>query len=204
MIQTRNWPIIMTAVVSTWPLVAQEKKASSPKPASQARTVEIGRGTKVRVRLMDTLDSSRAKPGDRFEASLVSPVEVDGKMVLPKGTRFAGRVVAVEQPGRLRGGGRLVLGLESFRLNKYRYQIATSTSRSPWGWIRGTRTILATAGTGAVIGALAGGGVGAAIGAGSGAAAGAVTNFVLSRKPVRIPAESVLAFSLERYVRVRV
>jgi hypothetical protein len=52
------------------------------------------------------------------------------------------------------------------------------------------------AGAGAVIGALAGGGKGAAIGAGAGAAAGTGVAAATGKEEVRIPAESVLTFTI--------
>jgi outer membrane lipoprotein SlyB len=51
---------------------------------------------------------------------------------------------------------------------------------------------------GTIIGAIAGGGKGAAIGAAAGAAGGAGAEIATSGKVVRIPAESVLTFRLER------
>ena len=51
---------------------------------------------------------------------------------------------------------------------------------------------------GTIVGALAGGGKGAAIGAAAGAAGGAGVEIATSGRIVRIPAESVLTFRLER------
>ena len=55
---------------------------------------------------------------------------------------------------------------------------------------------------GGIIGAIAGGGEGAAIGAASGAAVGAGTQMATRGKAVRVPAESVSTFRLERPVRI--
>src|SRR5438128_2121253 len=55
---------------------------------------------------------------------------------------------------------------------------------------------------GTIIGVIAGGGKGAAIGAASGAVAGAGTQTLTPGKSVRVPAESVLMFRLERPLRV--
>ena len=55
---------------------------------------------------------------------------------------------------------------------------------------------------GAIIGAIAGGGRGAAIGAGSGAGAGALTQVLTKGGAVKVPAESVLTFQLDRPLRV--
>jgi hypothetical protein len=55
---------------------------------------------------------------------------------------------------------------------------------------------------GAIIGAIAGGGRGAAIGAGSGAGAGALTQILTKGGSIKVPAESVLTFKLDRPLRV--
>jgi hypothetical protein len=56
---------------------------------------------------------------------------------------------------------------------------------------------------GAIIGAIAGGGKGAAIGAGAGAGGGAVTQILTKGGSIKVPAESVLTFSLDKALRVR-
>jgi len=51
---------------------------------------------------------------------------------------------------------------------------------------------------GAIIGAIAGGGKGDAIGAGAGAGAGAVTQIVTKGGSIKVPAETILTFKLDR------
>jgi outer membrane lipoprotein SlyB len=55
---------------------------------------------------------------------------------------------------------------------------------------------------GAIIGAIAGGGKGAAIGAGAGAGAGALTQVLTKGSAIRVPAETILMFKLDRALRV--
>ena len=55
---------------------------------------------------------------------------------------------------------------------------------------------------GALIGGLVGGGKGAAIGAGAGAGGGAVTQILTKGGSIKVPAESVLTFSLDKALRV--
>jgi hypothetical protein len=59
-----------------------------------------------------------------------------------------------------------------------------------------------TAAVGAIIGAIAGGGKGAAIGAGAGAGAGAVTQIATKGGAIKVPAETVLTFQLDKAVQV--
>jgi hypothetical protein len=55
---------------------------------------------------------------------------------------------------------------------------------------------------GAIIGAIAGGGKGAAIGAGAGAGAGAVTQIATKGSSIKVPAETVLTFELDKPVQI--
>src|SRR5262249_4842530 len=151
------------------------------------------------------LDASRNSPGDRFTATLQSPVTLGGRVVVPRNALCHGHVVSAKSRGRLAGRGLLAVQLDSFDLNERRYQIATSpatregrsSGKRPLAWIGGA------SGAGAVIGALAGGGAGAAIGAGAGAAAGAVTVVVRGRRDTRLPAETVMNFSLRSAVQLK-
>jgi hypothetical protein len=56
---------------------------------------------------------------------------------------------------------------------------------------------------GTVIGAVAGGGKGAAIGAAVGGAGGAATQVLTKGKEVKVPAESVLTFQLDKAMRLQ-
>ena len=55
---------------------------------------------------------------------------------------------------------------------------------------------------GAIIGAIAGGGKGAAIGAGAGAGAGALTQVLTKGGSIKVPAETVLTFQLDKPVKI--
>jgi hypothetical protein len=55
---------------------------------------------------------------------------------------------------------------------------------------------------GAIIGAIAGGGKGAAIGAGAGAGGGALTQVLTKGGAIKVPAETVLTFELDKPVKI--
>ena len=84
---------------------------------SQTRVVAatIPRGTIIRVRMDSTVDTKRNRAGDRFYASLYTPVVIGNEMVLPRGTRFFGHVTESKPSGRLHGRAVLGLELDSFR-----------------------------------------------------------------------------------------
>ncbi len=189
---------------------APKQAADRPSPFAQARqssrpAVRIPAGTTLHVRLLQPLDASRNRPGDRFSATLQSPVTLGGKVIVPKNARCNGHVVAAKRGGRLAGRGLLAVQLDSFDLNGRRHLIVTSpaTREGSSSEKRTLAWIGATSGAGALIGALAGGGPGAAIGAGAGAAAGAITIVIRGRRDTRIPAETVMNFSLRSPVQLK-
>lgn len=161
-------------------------------------------GTAVRVRLQESLNTKRNRAGDRFSATLDGPLIVNGRVAVPRGTHFDGRVVRSSESGRFKGRAALALRLDSFRLNGVTYDVNTSRPMSVsaghkkrnWLWIGGG------SGAGAAIGAVAGGGAGALIGAGAGAAAGAVGAAVTGKRHVSLPVESRVTFTLQSTVAV--
>ena len=167
-------------------------------------TYDVPAGTRIRVRLDQSLDTDSNAAGDTFTASLESPVTAGGKTVLPMGTRFAGRVVSAQSSGRLKGRGHLTISLASFELRGKSYDVVTSPTTRVTGDHKKRNAALIGGGTGvgALIGGIAGGGKGAAIGAAAGAAAGTGGAAATGKKDVVLPAETVLNFTLKAAVRV--
>jgi len=174
--------------------------AAPPAP----EVVSIPRGTTLRVRLAQSIDTARSRAGERFTATLDAPVLHGAHVAIPKGTTFTGHVTAAKPSGRLRGRAVLGLTLDAFEWNGKSYPIATSgVSRTSANHKRRNLGLIGGgSGVGALIGAIAGGGKGALIGAGAGAAAGTAGAAFTGRRNVRLPAESLLAFTLERPVQL--
>ncbi len=174
-------------------------------PASEVPVATIPAGTRIRVRLGQTLDTKFSRRGERFVAYLETPVAAGNRVVLPRGTAFRGHVVEARSSGRLKGRASLGVTLDSFRLDGATYEIATAADlRSSRSHKRRNLAIIGGgSGVGAAIGAIAGGGVGALVGAGAGAAAGTTGAYVSGKKNVRLPAETPLSFTLHRAVTVR-
>ncbi len=183
----------------TGPTSAMPNQAPAPPPP-----ILIPAGTAVRVRLEQSVDTRRNRAGDRFEATLISPVEVDGQVILPRGTPFEGHITQSSPSGHLKGRAILGVELDAFRLNGVSYPVVTSIDDRVSGRHRKRNWILigGGGGLGATIGALAGGPAGALIGAGAGAGAGTAGAYFTGKKNVAIPAETALTFRLRREVRV--
>ncbi len=181
---------------------AKEKESQALLSAKEPAAFELPAGTQIHVRLSQSLDTSRNLAGDSFSAVLSSPVALNGKVVVPKGTPVRGHLTAAKPSGRLKGRGYMTVKLDAFEVNGTAYPIATSSqSRSTashkkrnWGWIGGGT------GFGALVGGIAGGGKGALIGGGAGAAAGTATAVLTGKKQVRLPVETPMTFQLAKPV----
>jgi hypothetical protein len=168
--------------------------------ARKESAVLVPAGTPITVRLQQSLSSRSSVTGERFEAVIDEPVQVNSHTILPLGAAVTGHVMSVRRSGRLRHPGEIALTLDSVNLNGHDYSLRTSAVVAHGGshkkrnvaWIGG-----GTAG-GALIGALAGGGKGALLGSGVGAAAGTTTAFITGKKDVGFAAERLLRFRLSK------
>jgi hypothetical protein len=193
-----------TQAAATVPAPNPEAVAQPDPPPPAAAAIVIPRGTPLRVRIDEAISTRRNLRGDRFTATLSSPVVVNGQPVLPSGTRLSGHVLVSAASGRFKGRARLVLALDSFEHNGRRYSIDTTAAARVSGSHK-KRNLVAIGGgsaAGATVGAIAGGGAGALIGAGAGAVAGTVGAAVTGKKQVTLPAESIVRFTLGAPVRV--
>ena len=107
------------------------KKAETAKPASvstkatePSQLVTVPKGMAITATMGQTLASDKNHPGDSFAARLSAPVLVDGKTVIPKGTRLTGRVVTVKKH-------ELKVSLASVVLSGKSYDLETNSIRPP-------------------------------------------------------------------------
>jgi hypothetical protein len=169
--------------------------AMPPKP----RKVSVPYGTVLSVRMLETVSSDQNQPGDKFTASLVSPVMVDNQVVIPADAGLHGKVIEAESGGRFGGKPSLAIELDEVSYNGQTYTIATNQF-SKQGTSRSTKameTIGGGAGVGAILGAIVGGGRGAAIGAAIGAGVGTGVQAKGKGSEVELPSESLLSFRLK-------
>jgi len=176
------------------PVVAAAPVAPPP-PAK----VTVQSGTTLSVRLVDSLDSETAAPGQSFRATLNAPIAVDGDVVVPEGYDVQGHVVDVHSAGKFAGKSMLSLQLDRIQVGAKYYNITTN-QYSRQGNNRTTNTVEKVgAGSviGAIIGGLAGGGKGAGIGAAAGGGIGGGVQAATKGQQIKLPTETVLTFELQ-------
>ena len=169
-------------------------------------SVVVPAGTRLSVRTIDAIDSTKNHVGDRFEASLEEPLTVEGKVVLPKGASVYGRLEEAKTSGTFTGRSELRLALTGIVVNGQTVPLVSKEYELS-GKSRGASTAKRTVGgaaVGSIIGAIAGGGKGAAIGAGAGSAAGAGSEIITKGDQVKVPSETLLDFTLQDSVSVSV
>ncbi|HVO64819.1 MAG TPA: hypothetical protein VMT53_28110 [Terriglobales bacterium] len=186
-------------------LTATTALPASPIPSAPTR-VTVPAGTRILIRMIDSVDSVKQKPGYRFTASLETNLQVEDMVVAPRGTTVYGRLAAAQAAGRMSGGAELTLELTDIVINGTANPLLTSTYevRSKGQGSKTAKRVVGGAGLGALIGGIAGGGKGAAIGVVAGAATGTAVSAATKGTQVSVPSESLLEFRLEHPVTLSV
>lgn len=190
----------------TAPLFAQDNT-----PAVDEIT--IPEGTEFKLQLHTTINSSNSKAGDRIMCSLIDPVAVEDRDVLPKGVRIDGHVGEARPAGRKGKGGYLTIVFDTVELpNGQKVAILGSLTEvfssesgsdpvvGPEGELKGKgpdrREQAALIVVPAVVGAVGGIGTGVALGA-----AGIITALLLPKgRQAQIAAGSLVGMRLDRDV----
>jgi len=170
--------------------------AGSTPAAGGNSALAIPAGTPVIVRLIDNVDSSRDRTGQRFAASVDAPVVVGGRTVIARGAGARVVLINVTQAGPIEGRSEIKLELVSLAINGTNY-VVRSNLFDQQGVARGKPSAKVIAG-GAAVGAAIGGIFGKGKGAAAGAAAGAGGGAAVAAKvpPVIVPAETRIKFTL--------
>jgi hypothetical protein len=160
--------------------------------------VTVPAGTRILVRMVNSIDSTKNKAGDKFTATLETNLMAVDTVVVPKGATVYGRLSSASSAGRMSGSSQLTLELTDIVIRGTAYPILTSNYEVKGKGEGGNtaKKVVGGAGLGALIGGIAGGGKGAAIGAASGGALG--TGVAASKKgqQLSIPSETLVEFRL--------
>ncbi|HEX7285992.1 MAG TPA: BON domain-containing protein [Candidatus Angelobacter sp.] len=197
-------PATSATTASNPPADTYNQTPSTPPPPAAPQPVTLPAGTQISIRLNDELNSEKAQIGDVFHASISTPIQIDGRTVVPTTADVEGRVVEVKSAGRFAGQSDLVIELTRLHMNGKSYTLATDRW-SKQGSSRGKATAAKVGGgaaLGAIIGGLAGGGKGAAIGAAAGAGAGTGVSAATKGQQIILKPETVLNFQLQNAISV--
>ncbi len=189
---------------------AQENAAQPASALAGAawREVTIPAGTRLPIRLEQSLASDTSRVEEPVRATLVSGVVVGGVTVLPAGTAVRGVVTEAIRSGRVKGRAEVGVRFDTLTLegDSEAYPIRTGlvTRRAPPTKGKDAAKIGVPAIGGAILGGIFGGRKGALVGGAVGGGAG--TAFVLSTRgaEVRLPRGTHLAVRLLAPLTVRV
>jgi hypothetical protein len=178
------------------------RQAAANTPAQNKKSITLPAGTRILIRMVDSIDSSKQQTGYRFSATLETNLQAEDAVVAPRGSKLYGRLAQASSAGRMSGSSELTLELTDIVINGTAYPLLTSTYEVKGKGEGGNtaKKVVGGAGLGALIGGIAGGGKGAAIGAGAGAATGTAVAGAKKGQQLQIPSESLLEFRLQQPV----
>jgi hypothetical protein len=155
--------------------------AQAADPQHAPDVITIPAGATVLVRMVESVDSTRDRIGDRFSASLEGDLVFNGKSVATKGARVYARLVEVKSTGNIAGKSELRLELTDILINDLFQHIVTSDCEVA-GRSRDANTVKTI-------------GMGVEVGAGPHAG----TSQVSARgRKVQVPRETLLEFRLKQ------
>lgn len=188
---------ITTALVLSVALAgAQQNAAQSTSANPTGNMATVPTGTRMMVKMADSVDSERNQANDRFRGSLEANLMAGDVVVAPKGTTVFGRLLTADSAGR--SGGQLEFDLTDIVINGQTYSLSTTSNQAQGG--TGSGGTGTGARTGAAVGALTGGIGGAVRGAGTGAIVGTAAGGSTSGERVNIPAGTLVEFNLDHPV----
>jgi hypothetical protein len=165
--------------------------------SARAQQVTVPAGTRLLIRMTDSIGSGRNRAGTLFTGRLETNLMSGNTVAAPAGAVVHGRIIQSSGAGRAAGRSELSLELTDIVINNTRFPILSNDySVQGANALGGTaRRTAGGAGLGAVIGAIGGNaGRGAAIGA----AGGGASSLISRGEQINIPAGTLLEFRLQQ------
>ena len=183
------------------PSAAPERRTTSSS-APPASTNEVPTGTELDVRLQNSLNSGTAQVEDRFEATTLVDLNVNGRVLIPAGSLMRGVVTAVEPGTRTNRTAKMTVSFDQVTVNGRSYAMrGTVTEAIKGDGIRGEATRAgAGAAVGGIIGAVLGGAKGALLGVLIG---GGGTIAATEGKEVELPQGTVLRVRVDAPLQIQ-
>jgi len=163
--------------------------------AQQQRTdvpsmLTVPAGTRLVIRMADSIDTRRHGAGHRFRGQLESALAVNGTTVVPRGTFVHGRIAQSKQSARIAGSSEMVIEFTDIMIDDQLYEITTMGLEAKTKNEAG-RTAGRTARAAAVGGLISG-----SSGARKGAKVGVGASILTSGASINVPAGTILETSL--------
>ena len=155
-----------------------------------ATTKTLPAGTRLVIRMTDSIDSKRHQAGHRFKGQLESALVLDGVTLAPRGTFLYGQVVEAKKSGRAAGSASLTLAFNDIMINDQLIPMATIGLQAQTGNEAG-RTVGRTARSAAI-----GGLIGGSSGAKTGAKVGVGASILTSGASINVPAGTIVETEL--------
>lgn len=191
---------------------ASAPRTSSSTPGSTSSTpgstrtgspagTEIPTGTEIDVRLQNTLNSGTAQVEDRFEATTLVDMNLDGRTVIPAGSVLRGVVSSVEPATRTNRTAKMTVTFDELTVNGRRHPIRGTVTQAIQG--EGIKGEAGRVGVGAGVGAIIGGILGGFKGALAGILIGGGGTIAATEgKEVELPQGTVLRVRFDSPVRI--
>lgn len=195
----------VTTIPATSSLAATSARPSA-RVVERTRQVTIPAGTLLRVRLQNSVGSDISRIEDPVRASLVNPIVIGGRTVVPAGSAVTGSVTQARQSGRVQGRAQLAMRFHAITADGERYRISTGSwaRTAPATKAKDAAKIGIPAAGGALVGGLVGGKKGALIGGAAGGGAGTAVVLSTRGKEVRVGRGAVVAIRLTAPLTVQV
>ena len=159
--------------------------------SSGTNTAEVPAGTEMDVRLSNSLNSGTAQVEDRFEATTLVDLTLDGRVAVPSGSVMRGVVTAVEPATRTNRTAKMTISFDQVTINGRSYPVRATVTQAIQG--EGIKGEAGRVGVGAGVGAILGGILGGVKGALAGILIGGGGTIAATEgKEIELPQGTVL------------